>query len=52
MIVCVPTGISSVLDHPTKNFGRELIMSERHETDDIITFANVDVKFIEQYTII
>lgn len=43
MIVCVATSVPGVLDHPTKNFGTKLIVSERRETNDIITFANVDV---------
>ena len=52
MIVCVATGVPSVLDYWTINFGRELVMRERHETDGVIPFAHVDVKFTEQHTII
>ncbi len=47
MIVCVATSVPCVLDHPTKNFATELIVSERHKTNNIITFANVHVKFIK-----
>jgi hypothetical protein len=52
VIVYLGTGVPSVLDHRTKNFGRELIMSERHEADNAIPFANVDVKFVEQHAIV
>ncbi len=52
MIVCIAIGVPSVLDHRTENFGRELVMSERHKLDNVIAFANVDGKFIEQHTIV
>ena len=52
MIVCIATGVSSVLDDRTENFGRELIMNERHKTNNVIGFADVDIKFIEQHTIV
>ena len=42
MIVCIATGVPSVLDHRTR-----VVMSERYKTDNVIAFANVDVKFIE-----
>jgi hypothetical protein len=51
VIVYVATDVPSVLDHRTKNFGTELVMSERHEANDVIPFANVDVKFVEQHAI-
>ena len=52
MIVYVATSVPSVLDHRTKHFGRELVMSERHEADDVVPFANIDVKFIEEHAIV
>ena len=50
MITYIAVHVPSVLDYRTKKFGRELVMSERYETDNVIAFANVDVKFIEQHT--
>jgi hypothetical protein len=46
MIVCIATDVPTVLGHLKKGSRRELIMTERRETDDIITLPNVDVKFI------
>jgi hypothetical protein len=31
------------LDHWTENFGTELVMSKRHEANDVIPFTHADV---------
>ena len=43
MIVRVTTRIPSILDHWVENFGTELVMSKRHEANDVVSFTHVDV---------
>jgi hypothetical protein len=50
--IYVTTGEPCVADHPMESFRRQLIMIEKRETNDILMFADVHSKLIEQDTII
>ena len=47
MIISIATGIPCILDHWAKDVSRELVIIERSEANDIITFAYVNIKSIE-----
>ena len=52
IVAYVTAHILGVSDHWTKYLDRESDVSERHETNDVISFTHVDAKFSEQHVIV